>query len=346
MKVFISWSGDFSLAVAKILRKYLPVVNQRLTVFMSDRDMRLGKRWAEELAHELADGHFGILCLTPDNTGSAWLNFEAGAISRGHGASLCAILLDGLEAGRVPQPLAQFQNLVGGFTQGQIHRLFGQINGQLDDERLPDDLFQESFDTAWPQMEAEFTETAVRDARTTPPGPEPDRAERMLEEILAAVRGRKSGAEHGQTQEMFEEMLAAVRGTGVALAKQGMLSPDGGGPSLAATLTMDVDALANLAWNGSDLAAVEVFRRIRQGVVPRRAARCVDAHLLMQLQVKGLVCEKDIADWEWATKDRRRPIQREFATFITQRPPMPSAPAESSQTDFTNEEHDPQKGNA
>jgi hypothetical protein len=82
MKVFIAWSGDRSLRVAQTLREWLPTVVQRVEPFMSERDIRTGARWRAEVANQLQDCQFGILCLTSDNLQSEWLHFEAGALSK------------------------------------------------------------------------------------------------------------------------------------------------------------------------------------------------------------------------------------------------------------------------
>ena len=67
MKVFITWSGASSKAVAEALRTWLPDVLQDLDCFMSAHDIQAGERWAELLGRELEASDFGILCLTPEN---------------------------------------------------------------------------------------------------------------------------------------------------------------------------------------------------------------------------------------------------------------------------------------
>jgi hypothetical protein len=74
MKVFICWSEERSRVVAETLRIWLKRVIQELKPFLSTQDIRAGKRWIPEIAGELAETKFGILCLTAENLGSAWLN--------------------------------------------------------------------------------------------------------------------------------------------------------------------------------------------------------------------------------------------------------------------------------
>lgn len=82
MKVFISWSGARSKAVASKLREWLPDVIQNIEPWMSRHDIKAGERWDKELSGELNDSKFGIICLTSDNYDAPWILFEAGALSK------------------------------------------------------------------------------------------------------------------------------------------------------------------------------------------------------------------------------------------------------------------------
>jgi hypothetical protein len=67
MKVFISWSGQRSAAVADALRYWLPKVIQALEPWMSADDIEKGTRWRSGLASELEQSSVGIICLTREN---------------------------------------------------------------------------------------------------------------------------------------------------------------------------------------------------------------------------------------------------------------------------------------
>src|SRR5688572_16881222 len=82
MKVFISWSGARSYAVASALRDWLPSVIQALEPWMSAADIQRGAQWPLQIATRLAECNVGIICLTPENLNEKWILFEAGALSK------------------------------------------------------------------------------------------------------------------------------------------------------------------------------------------------------------------------------------------------------------------------
>jgi len=79
MRVFISWSGEPSRSVAQALRDWPPMVVQHVEPWMSDEDIESGGRWNDQIAAELEQADYGIICLTSTNLDRPWLLFEADA---------------------------------------------------------------------------------------------------------------------------------------------------------------------------------------------------------------------------------------------------------------------------
>lgn len=111
MKVFISWSGKRSKALANCLKEWIPLIVQNAKPWVSDKDISAGDRWAQAIAGELKSSNFGILCITPENLSSEWILFEAGALSKAMQDAKVIPLLFGLELSDLGGPLSQFQAL-------------------------------------------------------------------------------------------------------------------------------------------------------------------------------------------------------------------------------------------
>ena len=129
MKVFISWSGQRSKQLGEALRDWLPAVIQAVKPYFTPEDIDKGSRWEGEIARELSDSHFGLLCLTPENLNAPWLLFEAGALSKNLDKSKVCPLLYSLEPADVAFPLAQFQ--AAKFEKGEILRIVRIMNKGL-----------------------------------------------------------------------------------------------------------------------------------------------------------------------------------------------------------------------
>jgi hypothetical protein len=84
-KVFISWSGTVARQVATVWRELIPEISDVVTPFMSEEDIGAGDRSLNTIAEELKGTTFGIIVVTQENQGTEWLNYEAGALSKGVG---------------------------------------------------------------------------------------------------------------------------------------------------------------------------------------------------------------------------------------------------------------------
>jgi hypothetical protein len=154
MKVFLSWSGEISLKIATIFRDWLPSVIQSIIPYVSSEDIDKGARWSTDIAKELANSTFGILCVTKDNINASWLNFEAGALSKTMDKSfVCPFLFD-IKRSEVDGPILQFQSTV--FEKDDIKKLVFSLHRASNDEQLTDERLGETFDLWYPKLEEEL----------------------------------------------------------------------------------------------------------------------------------------------------------------------------------------------
>jgi TIR domain len=125
VKVFISWSGEHSHAVALVLRDWLQAVLHHVEPLVSSEDIQKGALWGPAIATELDATTFAILCIVPGNVAEPWLVFEA-AIWRGLGSTRVAPFLVGVERKDVRGPLSLFQSTV--FDKDDVRKLFHSVN--------------------------------------------------------------------------------------------------------------------------------------------------------------------------------------------------------------------------
>lgn len=196
MKIFISWSGDQSKAVALLLKPWLKKVLQAANPWMSDEDIEPGTRWGERIAKELAVTEFGILCVTADNRSSEWLNFEAGALSMAISdveRRVVPLLIGFEKRGDLGSgsPLAAYNTLV--FNEDDMWKLIGTINEQMTTKVELSNL-RESFDFFWPKLQESV---AAIDIQHAPKRPE-KRTPEYLQEILNVVEDIRRRQESAQ----------------------------------------------------------------------------------------------------------------------------------------------------
>ncbi|ATE61407.1 toll/interleukin-1 receptor domain-containing protein [Thauera sinica] len=204
MKVFLSWSGDASREIATLLHEHLPRLLAGVEPFLSEHDIPSGTDWAKVLAAKLRESRFAIVCLSPDNVDSAWLLYEAGALTNHKAQRLCALLIGGLRKEDVPKPLSRFQHRA--FSEAEFARLVKDIGGMLEPPPAAAQVDQ-ALSAAWPQIQARYAEIHARHRLT----PRPRKvettftrtvlrlplADALLEALGAAVEGiRRQCVEH------------------------------------------------------------------------------------------------------------------------------------------------------
>lgn len=152
MKVFISWSGTISEKIARIISDWLPSVLPGTDTWMSKRDIEAGDFWPAELAKQLKETDYGILCLTSENLYAPWILFEAGALARNFERSRVVPLLYGadISVGDLPSPLRYYQGKY--LLKEDIKDVVEMLNehtGVFKDPRRLD----QNFELWWPDLE-------------------------------------------------------------------------------------------------------------------------------------------------------------------------------------------------
>ena len=152
MKVFLSWSGALSHQVALVLRDWLPSVIQAVRPYVSSVDIDKGTRWSTDIAQQLEESTYGIICVTQENVDAPWINFEAGALSKTIDKSYVSPFLLGIKRSDVQGPLLQFQSTV--YEKADVHKLLSSINARLPDtDHLSETQLKKSFEIWWPELE-------------------------------------------------------------------------------------------------------------------------------------------------------------------------------------------------
>lgn len=194
MKVFLSWSGETSHKVACQLRDWLPMVMQSAKPYVSSEDIDKGTRWSTDIAKELQESTFGILCITKSNVNAPWINFEAGALSKAMDKSFVSPFLFRMKRSEVQGPLLQFQSTVN--EKNDVLKLLTSINSQQSEqERLDEVQLKRSFDVWWPHLQSAL-ESVPAESEHKPSAPTPaPRADAptqiILEELLDLARSQQ-----------------------------------------------------------------------------------------------------------------------------------------------------------
>ena len=211
VKVFISWSGDYSKEIAKVLKHWIKSVIQSVTPFVSSEDIPKGSRWSVDLSKELQDTHFGILCVTKDNFEKPWLLFEAGALSKTLDKSYVVPLLFDLEPSDLSDsPLMQFQ--VASFSKDEIRKLVGAINAASGNKLDVSDL-DKAFEVWYPHL-VEGLNNIADNAPEKDDDSDVDVSEKssqILEEILVLSRESQKLLRNSESRAQDESVQIAEK---------------------------------------------------------------------------------------------------------------------------------------
>jgi hypothetical protein len=181
MKVFISWSGERSEALAKALREWFPLVLHYVEPWLSKSDIQAGERWNVEIAKGLESCNFGVLCITKENVNSPWILFEAGALAKSmQDGRVIPLLLD-LDFKEVSGPLVQFQ--AKKVEKNQVRELIYGLNKDAP-APVQDHQLEQLFDALWSKFETQIQAIP----RSTAPGKHSRPQGEILEELVSSVR--------------------------------------------------------------------------------------------------------------------------------------------------------------
>lgn len=221
MKVFISWSGTRSQAVAELMNEWIKCVLQASNPWISTRGIDKGSIWFSEISDQLKDTAAGIVCLTQENKDKPWILFETGALAKGLNTNrVCTFLID-LEPKDIEDPLAQFNHTTA--DSDSMWGLISSLNSCLDVQRLSDKVLRQVFDTYWPQFDAKFKDILETFPAKANVPPRTDKS--ILSEILnntrvlsnrireLEVRGEDAGAKRDMSRTpvfIFSELVSKV----------------------------------------------------------------------------------------------------------------------------------------
>jgi hypothetical protein len=232
-KIFISWSGPRSAAVAQVLYEYLPMINNAFDPWLSSENIDKGSRSAGEIAQALVAAKAGIICLTPNNLTAPWILFEAGGIAKTVEKPLACTLLIGLEPSDVSKPLGEFQHTR--LREKDLLQLVKTLNKAAGENARQDSEIDKAFKLCWPELSEK-----LRQLPDDGPSERPQRSQsEMFAEILDTLRSESSQSENRmQMLQVQLDLLVAD----IAQVKAHMI--DGLAPS--PTPAMDSEEISRL----------------------------------------------------------------------------------------------------
>lgn len=219
MRVFISWSGEPSKSIARVLRDWLPTVVQHVEPWMSDEEIKSGTRWNDEVAKALDGTDFGIVCVTASNQHRPWLMFEAGALAKRLDVGRLVPLCIDLAPAEVTGPLEAFQARC--LDETGMRRLVQDMM-ILREKPPPQAQIGQLFQAMWPALESHVSEAKQQ-------SPSPQNPQRTTEEMLEELVDRVRRIERGQaprTQGFVTSGFGTRAGANEDAPRKSLLDPE------------------------------------------------------------------------------------------------------------------------
>lgn len=187
MKVFLSWSGARSKRTAEALRSWLPDVLQYINPWLSSVDIAAGRRGVRQIFDELSETNFGVICVTPENQTSPWVNFEAGSIAKQVDEGYVVPFLIGMKTTELVSPLSQFQAIAGD-NKDDVQKLLFDINETSGSLAIPRERLERAFQRSWPEFEDSMRSVSEISSKDTLSNKVHRSEADMTEEILLIAR--------------------------------------------------------------------------------------------------------------------------------------------------------------
>jgi hypothetical protein len=160
--------------------------------YVSSEDIDKGARWSTDIASELAESTFGILCVTKENVHAPWLTFEAGALSKTMAKASVSPFLFDIKRSEVNGPILQFQSTI--FEREDVKKLVAALNRACGDELLADERLDKAFQLWYPKLEEQLNNLLQSQPAIPEVDPEEEAIDspgKILEEILDLARNNQ-----------------------------------------------------------------------------------------------------------------------------------------------------------
>lgn len=219
MKVFLSWSGELSHKTAIVFRNWLPSVIQSIVPYVSSEDIDKGARWSTDIAKELEESTFGILCVTKENVHAPWLTFEAGALSKTMKKSAVSPFLFDIKRSEVNGPILQFQSTI--FEKEDVKKLIYSLNRACGEGALSDERLENAFQVWYPKLEEHLNSLLQKRPQIPEIDPEEetiDSTGEILEEILDLARNNQKLLRNPEGE--FLKEITSIKGLLEKFGKQ------------------------------------------------------------------------------------------------------------------------------
>lgn len=171
--------------MAQAIYKCLPSLFDDAKPWISTEN-RSGSIWLPEIDKQLSDTDFGIVCVSKQNQGAPWLNYEAGALSRKVDAKrelMPVLLVDFDDTVEVKGPVTGFQMKFA--TLDGFYSIMKDLNESELGPGIDKDILRKRVELNWPTIESE-----VQKVKTSHESQEAQKRteDDKYEELLVTVR--------------------------------------------------------------------------------------------------------------------------------------------------------------